>query len=171
MLRKIGLLTLSVAIVILSLASCGFKRNIEGKLANKITEGILEKVAGEDTNVDLEEGKLSIKGEDGSEFSIGSSEWPKGKAIDLIPEFKHGKIISTVNTDTSSMISLEEVELKDFDDYLADIKGLGYTNDAVESTMEGMISYSAASGKDDSRITLSYFDENKSVMLTINIDE
>ena len=43
--RRLGLLTLGVVIVILSLTGCGLKRNIEKKLGNKITEGILERVA------------------------------------------------------------------------------------------------------------------------------
>ena len=50
--RRLGLLTLGVVIVILSLTGCGLKRNIEKKLGNKITEGILERVA-EGADVDL----------------------------------------------------------------------------------------------------------------------
>lgn len=169
--RRLGLLTLGVVIVILSLTGCGLKRNIEKKLGNKITEGILERVAGEGADVDLEEGSISFKDEEGSEISIGVSKWPKGKAIDLIPEFKHGKIISSVNTDTGSVITLEEVEEKDFEDYLEKIKSLGYTKDSTTSSMEEMVSYSATSEKDDSRIGLSYFADNKGMMITINIDE
>lgn len=164
-------LALSAVIVVLSLTGCGLRRNIEKKIGNKITEGILEKVAGEGADVDLEEGTFSFKDEDGSEISIGASKWPKGKAIDLIPEFKHGKIVSTVNTDTGSAVTLEEVEEKDFEEYLEKIKSLGYTKDSATSSMEEMTSYSASSEKDDSRISISYFGDNKGMMITINIDE
>ena len=76
-----------------------------------------------------------------------------------------------MNSDTGSVITLEEVEDKDFEDYLEKIKSLGYTKDSTTSSMEEMVSYSATSEKDDSRIGLSYFADNKGMMITINIDE
>jgi len=58
--RRIMVLALSAVIVVLSLTGCGLRRNIEKKIGNKITEGILEKVAGEGADVDLEEGTFSF---------------------------------------------------------------------------------------------------------------
>ncbi len=170
MLRKLIILSLCM-VLLLSFTGCGFKKKIEGKLAEKITEGVLDKVAGEDTKVDLDDGKITVKGEDGSEFTIDSNEWPEGKAIDLIPEFKHGKIASTMNTDAYCVVNIEEVDQKDFDEYLELIKDKGYTKDSMDMSSEELISYYASSEKDKSTINISYSMERKEMMLTISIED
>ena len=48
---------------------------------------------------------------DGSEVILGSR-MAQRKAIDLIPEFKHGTISYTMNSDTVCAINIEDVEQK-----------------------------------------------------------
>lgn len=163
-------------LVLLFSTGCGFKKSIEDKMAEEITEGVLEKVAGDDADIELDDGNISIKGEDGSELTIGSEaigseEWPKGKVIDLIPEFKHGTIASSMNSDTACVITLEDVEQKAFDSYLEEVKSIGYTKDGIDSSSDIVISYYAISEKDNSQITLSYTIENKDMMLSITLEE
>lgn len=170
MLRKSIALILSLA-VLMSLVGCGFRKNIERKLSEKITEGILEKIAGDGTDVNLDDGELSFKGEDGSELTIGSKKWPKGKAIDLIPEFKEGEIASIINSDETSIIYIDAVEQKDFEKYVEQVKSAGFTDDVMEMSMESSIAYTAFSSKDNAQVNLSYTFEDKNMMITVTIKE
>ncbi|HZJ58140.1 MAG TPA: DUF6591 domain-containing protein [Clostridia bacterium] len=170
MLRKLIILSICIA-VLLSFVGCGYKRKVEEKLANKITEGILDKVAGNNTNVNIEDDKITIEGEDGSKLAIGSSEWPEGKAADLIPEFKRGKIASTMDMGASCTIIVDDVERKDFDEYLQVIKDKGYTKDSMDMSTEELISYFASYEKDKSTISLGYTMETKEMMISITIQE
>ena len=85
---------LIAALLLLALPGCGIRKKIADKVTEQITEGILDRVGGEDVDIDLEDGDITVKGEDGKELKIGGAEWPKGGAADLIPQFKKG----TINT-------------------------------------------------------------------------
>ena len=170
MLRKSVVLIVILA-VLLSLVGCGFRKNIERKVSDKITEGILEKVVGDDVDVNFDDGEMSFKGGDGSEFTIGSTEWPEGKAIDLIPEFKKGEIASVLNSDKTSVIYIDGVEKADYEEYVEQVKGLGFTDDAVDLTVSDAIAYTAVSSKDKAQVSLSYGVEDKSMMISVVIQE
>ena len=170
MLRKLIILILSLA-VLLSLVGCGFKKNVEEKLSEKITEGILEKIAGEGTEVNLDDEEMSFKGEDGSEFTIGSKEWPKGKAADLIPEFKEGDISSIFNANETSIINIDHVEQEDFNKYIEQVKSVGFTEDAIEMDVGNALAYTAGSSKDKAQVSLSYAVEDKSLTISVAIQE
>lgn len=171
MLRKSTILFLILFLIFPLFSGCGFKKSVEDKVAEEITEGILEKVTGDEADIELDGDDITIKGEDGSELTIGSKEWPKGKAIDLIPEFKHGTISSTMNSDTACVISLEDVDQKDYDSYIEEVKSLGYTKDSVDMGANIVRSYYALSEKDNSQVSLSYSIENKEMMLSISFKE
>jgi hypothetical protein len=170
MLKKVTILFLILLLIIPTFSGC-FKKKIEDKIAEEITEGILEKVTGNEADIDIDDGSISMKGEDGSEVILGSTEWPKGKAIDLIPEFKHGTISYTMNSDTVCAINIEDVEQKDFENYVEEIKSLGYTKDSLDMDTEMFIGYYANSEKDNSKITLRYIMEQKEAMISISLEE
>lgn len=130
-------------VMLLSLGACGIKQKISDKIAEKVTEGVLEKAAGGNTDIDLSQGKISVKGEDGKEVSIGGGEWPKTGAAKLIPEFKKGKIVSVMSQDEGCMISLEEVEASDYEKYVEDLKGKGFIHDVSEYSSGGITTYEA----------------------------
>jgi len=159
---------LLAAVMLLALSACGIKKKINEKISEKITEGVLNKIAGDDAKVDLDEGGLTIKGEDGQEISFGSTKWPKGKAADLIPEFKKGKIITTVNTDEGCSIMLEEVEEDDFKDYFEKIKEKGFTKDPYEASNDKVFVY-VASSDDKKIISLRYGFDDKTFSIGLEV--
>ena len=117
---------------------------------------IRDRVTGDEADIELDGDNITIKGDDGSELTLGSEEWPKGKAIDLIPEFKNGTISSTMNSDTACVINLKDVEQEDFESYMEEVKSLGYTKDSVDMDIDMVKSYYALSEKDNSQISLTY---------------
>lgn len=129
-------------VLILSLTGCGARKKFEDKLTEKITEGIIEKVAGEDVDIDLDDGKINVKDKDGTEWSIGGGEWPKGKAAGLIPEFNKGKIESVIETTEGCMIYIVEVDQKDYEQYMEQLQSAGYTEDVVNYSDSDSIFYS-----------------------------
>lgn len=171
MLRKSTVLLLILLLILPLFSGCSFKKSLEDKVAEKITEGILEKVTGDEADIELDGDNITIKGDDGSELTLGSEEWPKGKAIDLIPEFKNGTISSTMNSDTACVINLKDVEQEDFESYMEEVKSLGYTKDSVDMDIDMVKSYYALSEKDNSQISLTYSIENKEMMLSISFKD
>ncbi|HHX86590.1 MAG TPA: hypothetical protein GX693_00245 [Firmicutes bacterium] len=130
-------------VLLLSLTGCGVKKKVEEKVTEKITEGIIDKVAGEDVDIDLDDGKINIKDKDGTEWSIGGGEWPKGEAASLIPEFKKGKIESVIETTEGCMIFVVEVDQKDYEKYIDQLTSAGYTEDVVNYSDSDALMYSA----------------------------
>lgn len=165
MFKKISIVVLVIALI-LSLASCGAKQKLNDKIAEKVTEGIVNKATGGDADVDLKDGKITLKGEDGEKVTFGETEWPKGPAAEKIPEFKQGKIMSSVVTEKSIMVMFEEVESQDFEQYLEIIKAEGYVNDTAELNSGEIRTYSASS--EEATVYLQHDLTNK--ILTISLE-
>lgn len=155
------------AFMMLSLASCGVRQSLDEKIAEKVTEGVIDKATGGEADIDIDKGELTMKGENGETITFGDKKWPEGNAADLIPEFKKGTIISAINSDKACMIILEEVEAKDFSKYVEELKDQGFTNDVAEYTSDSGLSYSACSN-DNNTIVVLYELEGKT--LTINLE-
>ena len=85
--------------------------------------------------------------------------------IKNIPEFKGGKIESTMSTEESVVMSLESVEQKDFEKYLENIKK-DFTEDAFEMNSDDLISYGGANGK-SVQVQLTYEIQNKSLSIAV----
>lgn len=151
--------------MIFSLVACGVKESINEKITEKVTEGILEKATGGETDIDIKDGGLTIKNEDGEEFSFGQSEWPEGQAADFIPEFKNGNIVSVLNSDGVCLITIEEVEEEDFKEYVKEVKDAGFTNEVTEYSSELGIGY-FASLDEYTKISLMYGPENKTLSIS-----
>ncbi|MGI5860292.1 MAG: DUF6591 domain-containing protein [Tepidanaerobacteraceae bacterium] len=152
-----------VLVIILSMSGCGVKKKIENKIGEAIGEKIIEGATGQ--NVDVQGDKVTIKGEDGSKLTLGGGEWPKNDLIKNIPEFKGGKIESTMSTEESVVMSLESVEQKDFEKYLENIKK-DFTEDAFEMNSDEVISYAGLNEK-SVQVQLTYEIENKSLSIVV----
>lgn len=172
MLRKSLLLSISI-VVLLSFVGCGYKKKVEGKFAEKVTQGILNKVAGEDVDIDLDsEGggvKVNVDGEEA--VSFGTAEWPKGKAAELIPQFDKGKITYAMNTNDMVMIMVEGVELEEFEEYYKSVQSHGFTEESGEMATEASKSYFAGNKDGNSTCSLSYTPENKGMMITVSVED
>lgn len=141
--KKAGILLLA-AMLILSLSGCRIKQRIENKIGEKISEKVLEGATDGKVNVDGD--KVTIKGEDGTEVTLGGTEWPKGKLAKDLPEFGKGTIISVTESDEIVMVLIEGVEKKDFEGYWEEIKE-DYTEEAISMEMEDVITYGGGDGK------------------------
>lgn len=142
-LLKKALVALLVPLMLLLLTGCGAREKISDQITKKITEGVIEKVAGDDADLDLDDGKLKLKGDDGSEWSIGGDEWPEGDAADLIPEFKKGNITSVLNSPEGCWINIEGVDEKDFQRYVEDLKKAGFNSNVLNYSYKDSVVYSA----------------------------
>jgi multiple sugar transport system substrate-binding protein len=101
---------LLVVIMIAAVGGCGIREKVNEEITEKVTEGVINKALDGEGTVDIEGGKVSIKGEDGEEFSFGDTEWPDDGAATFIPKFTKGKITSVINSNTVCGIIIEEVE-------------------------------------------------------------
>ena len=82
---KKALVLLSVLLLLSALAGCGINKKISEEVSEQIAEGILGEAGKGKVDVDIEDGKIKFKGEDGSEMTIGEDKWPQGGAADQIP--------------------------------------------------------------------------------------
>lgn len=144
MLRKIiTIITLSA--VCLLMAGCHLKE----KIGENITEKAVEKAAGNGSDIDIDNGDVSIKSKDGEEVKVnddgitingkdgsvvqsgGEYEWPEGQAAAYVPEFKGGKITYILNSAESFLVYVEETKLGEFNDYVKAVAEKGYTADII----------------------------------------
>ena len=98
------------------LAGCGVKEKVEEKL----TEKILEEAAGGD--IDINDDKVTVKGENGEKLILGSTEWPTSNLAKSIPEFKDGKITAVLDSTDSILVTFESVKQEDAMAYIETIK-------------------------------------------------
>ena len=169
MFRKISVILLSI-LVMLSLASCGVKQSLDEKITEKVTEGVINKATGGEANIDIDKGELTLKGEDGEKITFSENKWPKGKAASLIPEFKKGKIITAASTDKACTIMIEQVEEKDYAQYVKKLKDQGFTNDVAEFTSGSSQSYGAHLNENTMAFVM-YDSEQKALTISIEIAE
>jgi|LSQX01.2.fsa_nt_gb hypothetical protein len=152
-----------VLVLILSMSGCGVKKKIENKIGEAIGEKIIEGATGQ--KLDIQGDKVTVKGEDGSQLTLGGGEWPKNDLIKNIPEFKGGKIESAMSSEESVVMFIESVEQKDFEKYLENIKK-DFTEDAFEMNSDDLISYGGANGK-SVQVQLTYERENKNLSIAV----
>ncbi|HOL17292.1 MAG TPA: hypothetical protein PLY40_03280 [Bacillota bacterium] len=156
--------------LLLPVGGCGLRKKVSEEISEKITEGILEQVAGENVDIDLEGESITIEGEEG-EFTIGGSEWPKGKAADLIPRFDKGTITATMSTDEGCWITIEEVEEDDFNGYVEALKGAGFTENSQESSFGDQQRMYSAQAAGKGAVSVVYMLENKLMQINFEVAE
>ena len=87
---KRTLICLALVIAIASFAGCG-KKQADEKLAERMTEEMLEQATGQKADVDMKDGDVTIKTETGEVKMVATSEWPSDM-FDVVPRFEHGTI-------------------------------------------------------------------------------
>lgn len=154
--RKI-LISFLVIMLAFSIVGCGAK----GKMEDKLTEKIIKQTTGMDA--DISGDKITFKGQDGEELTIGSSTWPTSKLAKSIPEFKKGKVTAVMESPDAAVITLELVLKEDVYPYFETIKK-EFAQDAAELNTEEMRSFN---GKNEAgiNVTLVYISE----VLTITV--
>jgi len=160
--RKAAAVLLVFLLVFSSLSGCGIKKKISNKLSEKLMENVLEQaLGGGDADIDFDGGKISIKGKEGESLVIGADKWPD---INFIPEFKKGKIVSSLYDDKTAVIIIEEVKQKDFEDYLKKIKN-DFPEDGNNFDSEGYIFYEGKNSRGDT-ISVKYEVSGESLMIS-----
>lgn len=167
MLKKVTALLLSL-VMVLSLCSCGIKEKVGEKIGEQVVESALEKATGEELELDMDEEGATIKGSDG-EFSFGNTDWPEGGAIEVIPAFKKGTITSAVNSETVSLITVEEVEENDFKEYVEELKFKGFINNVTQHSGELGLGYYANSDE-NTKASVVYYPEEKIMNISVEIN-
>lgn len=158
---------LLVLIMALSLCSCGFKAKVGEKIGEQVVESAIEKATGEELELDLDEEGVTIKGSDG-EFTFGNTDWPEGGAVGAIPAFKKGTITSAVNSETVSVITVEEVEENDFKEYVEELKFKGFFNNVTQHSGQLGLGYYANSDK-NTKVSVIYYPEDKIMNISVEI--
>lgn len=159
--------------------------NIKEKVGNEIAEEVIEKSTDEDVDVDIngddvsiysEDGSmtyndesLTIEGEDGSVVNAGGEyEWPTDQAAAELPEFKKGTINYIYNSQSSCMLSINDVEENDYVDYKDLMISKGYDSETIESSVDNSTMYSAKS-LDEYSIILLYNITEKNLTITFEL--
>ncbi|NLT12554.1 MAG: hypothetical protein GXY06_09125 [Clostridiaceae bacterium] len=162
------IIALSICSVLIGgvLTGCGIREKIEKKAGEAIGEKIVEGLAGDDVDVDIKDGEVNIKGDDGEEFSFGGSEWPKSGAIENIPKYKDGKVDSVIETKDAVQLTIYETEQDYFEDYIEDIKD-EFDNESYESESSESISYSGKND-DDVSVLFIYSADDETCFITVS---
>jgi predicted small lipoprotein YifL len=162
--RKVKkILALSLLLVlIISLAGCGVKKKIEEKASEKIAETLIEKAVGDkDTKVDIAGDTIKITDSAGGEVSLGGTEWPE---VDGLPEFKGGSIISAAKDGEGNvMVILEEVEEKDYNNYVDSISK-DFTENVTQVESEDYLLYEGKNSQGYS-VAVQYFRGDKTLSI------
>lgn len=166
--NRLIVIFLILALACFGTAGCGTKDKLEEKAAEKLTEQMLEQGDGV-SDVDIDGDKITIKGDDGEEVTIGATEWPKSELGKSIPEFSKGKFAGIVETSNYLMVNLEEVEQSDAVAYIEKNKP-NFTLDNYESKSEDMISWYGANDA-GVKLTLTLSDTSFSIMLLMDESE
>lgn len=156
--------------MILTLTSCGVRQSLDQKITEQVSEGVINKATGGEANINIDGGQLTVNGTDSHKITVGDNSWPEGNAADLIPKFNNGDIVSSINSNKTCMIMLEQVEAKDYEHYVKELKEQGFTNDVAEFKGEMGHSYNAHLN-DNTIIWVLYNPEEKALTINLEIDE
>ena len=162
-------LTLLVSVLMLMAltTTCGVKDRIEQEAGEALGEKLLEKAAGDDVDIDLDDDSLVIEGDDGERMVIGSGQWPESDLARLIPEYKSGEITSIMEMQNSLQVVISGSDADYFADYLDSVKSK-FNEDPYETTSSDGTTYTASDGKNHS---IMIFYDNKDCIISISQDD
>lgn len=155
------LICLITIVLLLSFTGCGIKDKLEEKAGEALTEKIMEESSGGD--VDIDGDKVTIKGEDGEEWTMGETEWPTSELSESIPEFKEGKVTSVINSDGALWITVESVKATDATAYFDEVKE-EFTQETAEMSADDLISFS---GKNNEGVGVSLIYSEELLTITV----
>ncbi len=135
----------------LSLVGCKAKEKASKKVGEKIAEKLIEDMGG--VEVDIKGDTITMKDDEGTEITMGGTDWPSSDLVKNIPEFEDGKVLLVMEMEDTLVINLDEVSKEDFEKYLEKIKK-DFANEVYEINAEGSLSYG---GENEGRIGIQIF--------------
>lgn len=165
--KKLLIIVLVAVMVMSVISGCSIRKKLEQKAGEAIGEKMLEGLAGDDVNIDLDDDNIVIEGSDGEKFEIGSGQWPDSDLAEIIPKYDSGKIDSVFQTSDGFQITISDTDEKYFTSYLEKIKD-DFSESAYEGTSEGSITYSGADSHGNT--ILIFYDEGE-CMITVTRQE
>lgn len=168
--KKVLILSILVLLITSLFVGCNLKEKAVEKAGEKLTEKFLEGAMGGDGKVDVSSGGVTIKDKDGNETTIGETTWPTSKTADLLPKCKKGKVVGVLNSTNNCLITLQEIEQSDFEAYIEEVKGAGYTVEVTELDVDGTKSYFAKKDEKTS-ISVIFNSKEKGMVITLGIQE
>jgi hypothetical protein len=157
--KRVMLLSL-VLLLALSASAC---KSPSEAIGEAVAEKMLESV--EDVDVDIDSGEITLEGKEGGKISIGGTKWPDTDIAKTIPEFKKGTISSVISSDDGFMIAIDEVDKKDFENYLVNIKK-DFSEQPIEGRTEEIYTYNALNA-DKVLLMISYDSEMKVLEISV----
>ena len=165
---KRTLVCLALVIAIAAIAGCGKKQSDE-KLAERMTEEMLEQASGQKTDVDMKDGDITIKTETGEVKMVATSQWP-ADMFDVVPRFEYGTIERVTSGLEEGMqkfnIWYKDVPDDASDKYLEQLKAAGFESQLMAmgpqggmlSGQKGNVAIQFMHGKQDKTGVLIAFD-------------
>jgi hypothetical protein len=124
-------------LIIIGLQACGGK-SIKERAEEKVAEGILGSLTGTDIEIDSdgEDGKITIKGKDGEELTIGGSqtELPEDFPSDVYLIDGDIESIGMIKTNEGSIVTFQMYSTDELADLVKDLKK-GMESNGWESNM------------------------------------
>ena len=161
--------------VMLVLALGGCTQNIAAKIAEKAIEDAAAK-SGESVDVNLDEGQINIKDEEGNEVSLGGTTVPEGWP-DVVPVNENITIqfSTTTKTDNKMNYSISGLYKGTSEDlynfYKGALTSFSLDSDSVtDSGEEGKI-YSLVFSNDKYTVSVFVTDNNKEVAIILSVNE
>lgn len=162
MLKQIlcGCVALSVT---LFMNSCGREK----KATEKLQEALLNATLPGDVKADIDGNNMSITDNKGNRTEIGSGTWPKGELGDTIPKFTGGTLSSSVVTTEACLLTFNDVDKKEADDYLTSVRTHGFDQDIAEFTVNTNHGYQATHASGLS-VMVNYDSASKNLIIALN---
>lgn len=165
--KRFIVMVLAGAMLLTLLSGCGIKQKLEEKAGEEIGEKLLEKIAGDEVDIELNDDGFAIEGTDGAKVNFGGGDWPDSDLAKLIPKYDSGEITSVMDSEDFIQIVINESDTAYFNNYLAKIKE-NFKNDTFESESEDSMSYTAT---DDSGNTVVVFFQNNECVISLQAGE
>lgn len=168
MLKKL-LALLVVVLMIVALSGCSIREQINKKIGEAVTEGIVNQfTSGADIDIDGEE--IVIKGEDGEEVTFGATEWPKGEAADLLPPLRGGTVSSVMNSEKYCMIIVNDATESDYNDYVQAVQNAGFSESPFTMDSEDGL-YFGASYNETTSAAITFSGDSGEMTIVVSVSE
>lgn len=165
--QRSGLVVTVLVLSVFMAAGCGRKETGE-KVAEGMLEGTLERATGEDAEVDLGGGDVTIKTEEGTTTMSETAEWPSDMFAD-VPEFTYGVVERVTRSDRQGgqkamTVYFRELRADGPESYAKDLESAGWQSQmSMAAGKGGMIN----AQKGDLALSLMYNNDDKEAVLNV----